>query len=110
MIFFLELFIMNMDELTDLFDNSIIHDPYQEYDKLLKSQQFSVDELLMASDTVVASTNIRYARYQKYIFFGDDTSFIKEKIVEYFSTHDVSDKIYLIKQIDRMIIDYIETE
>lgn len=99
---------MDMDCLSALLDSSLVSDPCEEYDKLLKSQQFSVEDLFSAHPKVISSTNVRYQRYIKYINFNDESFFIKAKINEYFVTENTLEKIILIKQIDKIILDFID--
>lgn len=101
---------MDLEELSDLLDSSLIFDSQEEYNKLLKSQQFSLEDLLLAYERVISSTNIRYQRYIKYITFDGQSFFIKVKINEYFTTADRVEKIKLLKQIDKSIIDFVEAE
>ncbi len=100
---------VDVDDLSSLLDSSLVSDPYEEYEKLLKSQQFSVEDLLLAHIKVISSTNVRYNRYIKYINFNNESFFIKTKINEYFATENILDKIKLIKEIDKIIIDFIDT-
>lgn len=97
-----------IDDLSELLDSSLVSDPYDEYEKLLKSQQFSAEDLLLAHEKVISSTNNRYNRYIKYINFNNESFFIKTKINEYFTTQNVLDKINLIRQIDKIILDFID--
>lgn len=100
---------MDIDDLTNLLDSSLVSDPHEEYLKLLKSQEFSLNDLLLAYKTVINSSNIRYQRYLKYISFNEESFFIKQKIDEFFTTDDEITKVILVQQIDKMIIDFIGT-
>ncbi len=98
-----------MDELTDLLDSSLVSDSYEEYQKLLKSQQYPLNDLLLAYNTVINSSHIRYQRYIKYINFTGESLFIKQKINEFFTTDCKVTKVILVQQIDKMIIDFIDS-
>ena len=84
--------------------------PTNPYAKLFYSQKFTENELLLASDVVIKSSTYRYKYYMIEILFTDESMHIKTKINEYFQCTDPILKIYYIRQIDKMIIDFIEDQ
>lgn len=104
-----------MEDLIEEMDGVFVHDPEKEYEKLTYSQEFSVDELLMASHKVISSCTNRYKRYLKYIKFTDsddsnEPSLIKTNIINFFSRESAIEKIILVKKIDKMLIDFIQNK
>jgi hypothetical protein len=99
----------DIDNLTDNLDGLLVHDPEKEYQLLLRSQQFSLEELGLAAETVINSSRNRYVRYSKYICFDKDEQclYIKSLIDDFLYDKKNENKLQLIKDIDRLLLEYI---
>ena len=101
---------MNLDDdigsLIDTLETSSI----DEYERLIDSQKFTMEELLLSPHVVIKSATLRYLKYIKYINFdtSKEMQLIRAIMEDFFLITDIERKIYSIKQIDKMIKDEVD--
>jgi hypothetical protein len=100
----------DIDMLAEELDNVLIYDPAKEYNILTYSQIYSLEELNLAREAVIKASIKRYNRYIKYIPFNEDSQskYIKSIIIQFLSCQKNENKIDAIREIDRLLLAYID--